>query len=441
MRFSFLNLFLGCCFLVGSVQAEVPEDNWPTWRGPTPNGVAIKGNPPTTWSETENIKWKVPVPGNGHSTPIIWGNKLFLQTAIQTKQGPELVEELKTSSGTRKMSVHKKVPYDFRIICIDRSNGKTLWEKTVKTTIPHEGHHPTSSFASFSPVTDGRLLWVSFGSQGLYCFDLDGNEQWRNDLIEMETRMHFGESSSPTIAGDAVVVLLDHQGDSKIMAFNKITGKPMWEKERDEETTWSSPVGYVEDGKNLVLTNATNFVRSYDAQTGHIVWQSSGQTVNTIPSPVFGFGNVYCSSGFRGAAFQAIKLGGKGDLTGSSSIAWEYNQDTPYVPSPLLYEDKIYFLSNTNAVLTCVDAKTGEALYAKERLRGLKKIYASPVGAAGKVYLADRAGTVFVLKHGDELEILAQNSLDPNEAFDSSPVVVGDELYLRGTQHLYCIAN
>ena len=434
MRLSMMILALGICFSGITAYAELAEDNWPTWRGPTPNGVALKGNPPTQWSETENIKWKTAVPGSGLSTPIVWGNKIFLQTAISVGEG----EESAVERGDRKMSVHKKTPHRFSVVCIDRATGKTLWSKDATENTPHEGHHPNSSYASFSPVTDGTYLWVSFGSQGLYCFDLDGNKIWSTDLIQMNTRMSFGEASSPTIAGDAVVVLLDHQGDSKIAAYNKLTGKLLWEKARDEETTWSSPVAYEVDGQVQVITNATNFVRAYDAATGDIVWQCSGQTVNTIPSPVFGFGNVYCSSGFRGNSLMAIKLGAKGDISNSDSVVWEYGEATPYVPSPLLYDDKIYFLSNTKAIISCVDAKTGKLLFGEERLTGMKQIYASPTGAGGKVYIADREGMVTVIKHGDTFEVLAENKLD--EPIDASPVVVGDELFLRGSNHLYCIA-
>ncbi len=415
--------------------AQAPEDNWPSWRGPLETGFAPKGNPPVTWSETENVKWKVAIPGSGSSTPIVWGNKLFLQTAKPSdgEVDPSL------SKSTSNAAVHKKVPYTFSVLCIDRSTGKKLWEKVVREEVPHQGHHPTANYASYSPVTDGNLLWASFGSRGLHCFDLDGNLKWSKKLIQLETRYSFGESSSPTLAGDAVVVLLDHEGESKIAAYNKTTGDLLWEKSRDEATSWSTPVA-VQVGDTLqVITCATNYIRSYNAKNGDVVWQCSGLSVGAIPSPLVGFGNVYCSSSFKGDALMAIRLDQTGDISDSDAIVWQKTKHTPYVPTPLLYGDYLYFVTNMKGMFNCFDAKTGEILYQNERIEGSKMVYASPIGVAGKIYIADRDGQVTVLKEGTTFEVLAQNQLD--EGFDASPVVVGNDLYLRGTQHLYCIAN
>ena len=431
-------IILGLTFVSTLAQAGGSQDHWPTWRGSTQNGVALKGNPPTQWSEAENIKWKVKIPGEGSSTPIIWGDKIFIQTAIHVNQSSN---DAKSKDGYNKSNpkVPKKKRYTFSIICIDKNSGNTLWERVVREAEPHEGHHPSANYASYSPVTDGKLLWASFGSRGLYCFDLDGNPQWSTDLIRLNIKMNFGEASSPTLAGDAIVVLMDHEGQSKIAAYNKNTGEQLWEKPRDEGTSWSSPMAVQVGDKLQVITCATNYVRSYDVTNGDLIWQCSGLSSGVIPTAVTGFGNVYCASAYRGNSLMAIRLDKTGDISGSDAISWQIHSGAPYVPSPLLYDDKLYFLSGIKGVLSCYNAKTGEAYYAEQPLSGIKKVYASPLGVAGHVYIADRKGTVIVLKHGTELSIVAENKL--NDVFDASPVSVGDELYLRGAKNLYCIAK
>jgi len=413
-------------------------ENWPKWRGPEGTGVAPGGNPPTTWSETENIKWKVAVPGKGTSSPIIWEDKILFQTAILAQE-TAAASPGSAGGGRRSMSQAPSGVYSFDLVCLDRATGKLLWQKPVRREKPHEGHHRDHGFASYSPVTDGKHIWASFGSRGLHCFDLDGNLKWSRDLIKMETRAGFGEGSSPALAGDSVVVVLDHEGDSVIFAFNKDTGDPLWRKDRDERTSWATPVAVDVNGKTQVITNATTFVRSYDAKTGAIIWQCTGQTVNTIPTPVIGFGKVFCTSGFRGSALLAIELGRTGDLTGSDAIAWQVNEGTPYVPSPLLHGEKIYVCAGNNPVISCYEAKTGKANFVQQRLADIKGVYASPVGAADRVYFVGRNGVTAVIKNSGTLEILATNSLD--DGFDASPAIVGDEMYLKGRASLYCIAT
>jgi outer membrane protein assembly factor BamB len=427
--------------LLGAVSfagAEPAVDNWPAWRGPTLNGVAVKGSPPVTWSETENVKWKVALAGRGSSTPVIWGDKIFIQTAIPSADEPERPAEPQSGGGPRS-TPPPSAPYKFNVVCLDRASGATLWERTAREAVPHEGHHPTGSFASYSPVTDGESVWASFGSRGLHCYDLDGNHKWSRDLIQMRSKLSFGEGSSPALVGDLIVVVMDHEGESRIAAFNKDTGEPVWQTPREESTAWATPVPVEVDGAMQIVTNATHRVRGYDAKTGTLLWECGGQTMNTIPSPVAGFGNVYCTSGFRGSSLLAIKLGQTGDLSRSDAIAWEIHEGTPYVASPLLYDRRIYVLSSLNAILSCYDAVTGDPVFTGERLPGLRQVYASPVGAAGRIYIADRDGNVTVVRHADKFEVLATNTLD--DGFDASPVVVGDALYLKGNTHLYCIAE
>ncbi len=390
--------------------------NWPAWRGPDNNGVAPEGNPPTEWSETSNIKWKVPLAGSGQSTPVIWGEKMFILAASPTDGDGE---------------------YTFDVVCLNRNDGSTLWRKTAAREKPQEGHHPTGSFAPYSAITDGTYVWAGFGSRGLHCYDLDGNHQWSTPLMKMSTRRGFGEGSSPVIAGDAIVVVQDHEGPSRIGAYDKKTGTLLWEKDREEVTSWSSPYAVTMDGVTQVIVNATNRIRSYSAATGDLIWECGGMTTNVIPTPVSGFGMAYCTSGFRGAALTAIDLKSKGDVTGSP--AWNIAENTPYVPSPLLYGERLYYLEGMNPKLSCVNAKSGELLFSKISLEDLGRVYASPVGAGGYVYVADRDGMVAVLTDSDSPKVVATNKLD--DGFDASPVVVGDTLYLKGNTHLYCIAK
>jgi outer membrane protein assembly factor BamB len=255
----------------------------------------------------------------------------------------------------------------------------------------------------------------------------------------MRTKLMFGEGSSPALAGDTLIVVMDHEGDSFIYALDKETGKTIWKKPRDERTTWATPIVVEVSGKMQVIANATKRVRSYDLETGDLIWECGGQTGNVIPSPVSGFGKVFCASGFRGNALQAIELGHTGDLTGSDAISWQVDKATPYVPSPLLYGDKIYVCSGNKAVISCYQAETGKPYFVKRKLESLGEIFASPVGAAGRVYFVGRKGVTKVIKLSDDFEVLATNTLD--DEFDSSPAIVGDELFLKGKQRLYCIAE
>lgn len=441
-----ITVLISLTALTARTFAAGANDYWPTWRGPTATGVAAQGNPPVTWSETENIKWKVEIPGKGHSSPVVWGNKLFLQTAIDTGRAPtaqtQSAQSPAAGQGGRKglSTPTPKTLYQFDLLCLDRTTGKILWQKTATEAVPHEGHQPTGTFASYSPITDGQYVWASFGSRGLYCFDLDGNLKWSKPLPTMKIIMAFGEGSSPALAGDAIIVVCDQQAGSALFAFNKVTGAPLWRKDRDEVTSWATPAVAEVDGKTQVIVSATKLIRSYDAKTGDILWQCSGQVRNVIPSPVLGFGMVFCTSGYQGASLQAIKLAGsQGDISGTSAVAWQVNKGTPYVASPLLYGNRIYVFSVLTPNLSCYEAQTGKPLFTGQTLEGINQVYSSPVGVADRVYCPGRNGVTVVIKNADTFQVLATNKL--NDGLDASPAVVGDELYLRGNKFLYCIGK
>ncbi len=443
---------------ISGIQAASPADeqNWPQWRGPLQNGVAPQANPPTEWSETTNVKWKVKIPGKGSATPVLWGDKVFVLTAIPTGKKGEAAstapgEQRSSPAGSGQPGQGRGGPggrggqrptevHQFVILCLDRQTGKVLWQQIAREEVPHEGHHPTEgNFAAPSPVTDGKHVFAYFGSRGLYCYDLDGKLKWSQGFGDMRIALGFGEGCSPTLCGDALIVNWDHEGESFILAVDKNTGKTLWKQPRSERTSWATPLVVEHEGKRQVVTAASGKVRSYDAETGKLIWECAGLTSNVIPSPVASNGVVYCMSGYRGNALLAIRLGRTGELTGTDAIVWRHNKSTPYVPSPLLYGDKLYFFAVNNNLLSCIDAKTGQTLIDAQRIEGLQGVYASPVGADGRVYLVGRNGVTVVLKHSDKLEVTATNRLE--EKFDASPAVAGKDLFLRGQQYLYCLAE
>jgi outer membrane protein assembly factor BamB len=441
--------------------STTPNQNWPQWRGPLQTGVAPEANPPVTWSETNNIRWKVKLPGQGSATPLVWADKIFIQTAIATgkKVEPKPADPNEPPPGgppAGRPAADGPPPrgpgrggrmgggpkpsevYQFAVLCLDRLSGTVLWQQVAREEVPHEGYHQNEgSFASTSGVTDGQHLFAYFGSRGLYSYDFNGKLQWSQDLGKMRVKMGFGEGSSPVVYKDTLIVNWDNEDGSFIVALDKNTGKTLWKESREEGTSWATPLVIEHDGKAEVVTSATRKVRSYDLASGKLLWECGGLTANVIPSPVTDGSTVYCMSGFQGFSVLAIRLGHTGDLAGTDAIAWTYKKSTPYVPSPLLYADRLYFFSNNNGVLSCLNAKTGESLIDAERIEGLQGVYASPIGANGRVYLVGRNGTTVVLKQSDKLEVLATNQLA--EKFDASPVAVGKELFLRGQEYLYSI--
>lgn len=419
---------------VAAAPAVRGEAGWPQWRGPLANGVAPDADPPLRWSETENLRWKVEIPGRGHGSPIVWGDRVFVTTAVA------IGGEAQSEAGDGAPGVAPAGPLRFTVLAFDRQTGATLWQRVALQEAPHEGTHTDGSWASPSPLTDGERLYASFGSRGLYAFDLDGNPIWSVDLGDMETRLGFGEGSSPALAGDLLVVNWDHEGDSFVVGLDKRTGEERWRRERDEITSWATPLVVEHEGRMQVVVSATGRVRGYDAESGETLWEAGGQTVNVVPSPVYGDGLVYATSGFRGSVLDAIRLAAaRGDVSDGAAVAWSHDRDTPYVPSPLLYAGQLYVLKVNSGIVTSLDAATGAVLYGPERLPGIDGIYASPVAAAGRVYFVGRNGTTTVLRAGPQLEVLAENRLDDD--FSASPAVTGGEILLRGYRYLYCLGE
>ena len=420
-----------------NTRADDVAKNWHQWRGPNADGVAPYGDPPTKWDEKTNVKWKVKIPGHGSSTPIIWQDKIFLLTAIKTdKVDPKKTDPAKQPRRPFGIT-YPNAYYQFIVMCLDRKTGKTLWKKVAREAVPPEGRHKDNNYASASPTTDGKYLYASFGSNGIYCYDLDGNKQWERDLGDMKTRLSFGGGSSPVVHGDSLIIQWDHDGPSFIEVLNTKTGKTRWKKSRKEPSGWATPVVVEYAGKTQVITNASNKVRSYDLSNGDVLWSCGGQVANVTPSPIVKDGVAYCMSGYRGAAGYALPLDAKGDITDSAGIKWKIGADTPYIASPVLYDGLIYYTKSRSGVLSVADTKTGKVVVGRVRLPGIRGIYASSVAAAGKIYITGRGGRTVVLKHGRKFEVLAQNNLD--EPTDASPAIVGNQIFIRGSKSLYCI--
>jgi outer membrane protein assembly factor BamB len=410
------------------------EKYWPQWRGPYATGVSRTADPPVEWSETKNIRWKVEIPGRGSGTPVIWGDKVFVLSAVPAGVTGAAAHDPRGG-------VLPRVPHRFVVMALERKTGKVLWERTAREVMPHEGSHPQwGTYASSSAMTDGQHVYAFFDSFGLYSYDMDGKLLWEKDLGAKRMRQEFGEGQTPVLYGNRIVVQWDHQGPSFVAALDALTGREVWRTDRQEIDSWGTPLVVEHAGRAQVVTAAMNKVRSYDLETGKIVWEAPGLTMNPIPSPVYEDGMVFATSGFRGNKLLAIRLDqAKGDISGTNAIAWSLNEDTPYVPSPLLYDGLIYLLKSNSGILSVFDAKTGKPHYQLQRLEGVPNVFASPVGAKGRVYFPGQDGTTLVIKQGPAFEVLARNALD--DGFDASPALVDGELYLRGFKYLYSMGK
>lgn len=414
------------------------EQYWPQWRGPLATGVAPHANPPVQWSENKNIRWKAALPGRGHSTPIVWGDRIFLTTAIPYGEAvrPRLPERPGTHDNLIQTHHH-----EFAVLALSRRDGSILWQQSVHKELPHEAGHVTGSLASASPVTDGELVFAFFGSRGLYCLDVNGKLLWEKHLGEMHTKHGHGEGSSPVLHGDTLLVNWDHEEGSFLAAFDKRTGNNRWKVNRAEDTSWATPIVVDHGGTAQVIVSGTNRIRAYDLANGAVLWECGGLSSNVVASPVAENGIVYAGSSYDTRALLAIRLeGASGDITGTGQVLWTRQRGTPYVPSPLLYGDSLYTLQHYQGVVSRLDVRTGEDQGGPFRLAAITSVYASPVGANGRIYITSRDGVTQVMSHGDKVpKLLAVNRID--DTFSASAALVGRELFLRGERYLYCIAE
>ena len=426
--------------LLLAIPALSVGDDWTQWRGPNGTGMA-EGDAPLSWSDEENVKWKVEVAGRGFSTPVIHAGRIFLTTAVPTGKESEKSEEEQAAEESRFGGASGVQPeQDFKLLCLNRADGTLLWEKTLATASPHEGYHKKyGSWASPSPLVADDRVYASFGTFGTYCLDLDGELIWSADpKIKMTMRRAFGEGTAPVLHGQSLVIVYDHEGDSAIVAFDKDTGDELWHKDRDEPSTWAQPLVVERDGKGQIVTSGTNKIRSYDPKTGAILWECDGVGTNAIPAPLIDGDFILAMSGYKEPVLKAIRINAKGELA-ADEVAWSTEKGLSYTCSPVLHDGKLYCLMD-RGFISCFDVETGEAHYREERLPRGSNFKASPVGAAGKLYVAAESGDVHVLKLSPDFEVLVTNTL-ADQFFVSSPVIVGGELFLRSETHLFCIAE
>lgn len=437
------------CGCLREADAQGDQAHWPQWRGPSFNGMA-RGSAPVEWSTTRNIRWKLQIPGRGHSTPIVWGEQIFLTTAVPAAAPPQPARASAESQapgsgrgggrgGGSAGGTLAGVEHRLIVFSIDRKTGKVNWERTAKVVTPHEGYHRTyGSFASNSPVTDGKYVYASFGSHGVYCYDFNGKLIWERDLgVRMRIRNQFGEGTAPVLHGDFLILNFDQESESFVVALNKLNGKELWRTKRDEISAWSTPLVVEHKGKKQTIISASKKVRSYDLDSGRVLWECTGLGGNVIPAPVFQNETVYVMSGFRDPKLMAIRVDRTGDLSGTDAVLWSQTRGLSYTPSPVLYDDKLYALTD-NGLLSCFNVRTGEPYYHQTRLPQADSFKASPIGADGKLYTASESGVVTVIRMGEKFEVIGTNVME-DQTFIASPVVAAGDLLLRSQNQLFCV--
>jgi outer membrane protein assembly factor BamB len=431
----------------GPVTVAAPQ-NWPSFRGPHASGVADGQKPPLRWDVDKgvNVRWKTPIPGLGHSCPVVWGDRVFVTTAISSDPTPELrVGQYGDVEPAKDASEHV-----WKVYCLDRHTGGVLWERTAHRGVPRVKRHPKGSQANCTPAADAGHLVVCFGSEGLYCYDHDGTLLWRQDLGDLDAGWFFnrdyqwGFGSSPVIFRDLAVVQCDVGPGSFIAAYRLSDGKEAWRTPRDEVPSWGTPTVYEGPGRPELLTNGTHFARGYDPLTGKELWRLGRLSEITVPTPVVGQGLLFLTSGYPPVQpIYAVRPGAKGDIslpkgkTSSDAVAWSKTSGGPYLPTPMSYGDYFYACGNSG-VLTCYEAKTGKQVY-RERLGGAGGYTASPVAADGRLYFTSEEDGVRVVKAGPKFELLAENPL--GEACLTTPAIADGMLFFRTQHHLVGIGR
>ncbi len=481
--------FAGLCSVASPAE-------WPQWRGPTGAGVSEDAKLPAAWSKDDKIAWKVKIPGYGWSCPVVWGDKIFLTTAVSEKQS-------KPSAGFGMGGFGKgdgkgfpkgdfgkggfgkggfggfggKLPdavYTWQIYCLDAADGKVLWKQTVAEKKPTVATHSSNTYATETPITDGERVYAYFGMTGLFCYDVAGKFQWKADLGSYKMAMGMGTGSSPAFDGERVIVQCDNEEKSFLVALDKRTGKEIWKTPRSERTGWSTPLVWKNKMRTEIVCIGSPKVRSYDPATGKQLWELGGMMGQPKASPVADEDLLYVGTGggfggFGGGGFGgppggnppgggqgfgggfssakplfAVKAGASGDITlksgeeSSDAIAWQSKQAGPATPSPLLYQGHLYILEERGGILSCYAAKTGKRLY-RERIPNARGFTSSPWAADGKIFCLDDGGTTYVIQAGAEFKLLGENAL--GEMFWSSPAVAGNALILRGVDYVYCVRH
>lgn len=421
--------------------ASSGSSNWAQWRGPRSQGISEDKNLPSEWGATKNVQWKTAIEGRGHSSPIVWGKRIFLTTGIEgakiadPKPPIHMIEGKEFKHPAWAGHDHN---WTFKVISVDAETGKVLWEKTAYEGPTVDYRHSKNTYASATPATDGKHVYAYFGSEGVYCYDYSGKQVWKKSLGPVLT-LGMGAATSPVLYENLLILQCDQNlGEASfIVALDKKTGAQVWRVKREVEASWTTPIIINESGRAELITSGNQWIISYDPATGKEIWRTKGVNSNAIHTPMVGHGMVFISAGYPEKRTLAIKLGGTGDVT-ATHVAWKYEKGTAYVASPILYGDYIYLLSD-KGLLTCLDAKTGEVKYEGGRVPNPATFMSSPVAFDGKILISSEDGDTYVVKAGPTHEILRTNSLA--EPIYSTPALAGGKVYIRGGKHLYCIAT
>jgi len=422
---------------------DIAAGRWPQFRGPGSAGISDERDLPDAWSATENVAWKTPIPGRGWSSPVVWDGRIFLTAAVsegkeeEAKKGLYLGGDRDALSGNRHRSI---------VLAVDWTSGKVLWEREAHAGIPATPRHIKNSYASETPVTDGERVYAYFGNVGLFAYDLDGRPLWSRRWDPVRTRANWGTASSPVLHGGRLYIVNDNEERSSMEAIDPKTGATVWRTERDEKSNWSTPFVWETPSGPQIVTPGTGKVRSYDAG-GKLLWELAGMSSITIPTPVAGLGMVFVSSGFvadRLRPVYAIRPDAKGDITlkageaGNAAIAWCRRDAAPYNPSPLFYEGLLYILYD-RGTLTCLDAKTGETVYERQKLLASAGAFtASPLAFDGKIFFLSEDGDGIIVRAGRTFEILRTNTIA--EMCMATPAIANGGLLIRTLSNLYRIS-
>ena len=444
--FLLLLLFLT---LTGVVQKQPVKDNWPSFRGEHAAGVADGQNLPDAWDGEQGtaIKWKVNIPGLAHSSPIVWNDNLFVTTAISSRGVAKFKPGLYgDGDASDDRSLHQ-----WKVYCLDKKSGKIVWERTAYEGAPIDKRHIKSTYASSTPVTDGRYVIASFGSQGLYAFDLNGRPAWKKDLGRMDIGAYdvpdyeWGPASSPIIYKNLVIVQVDQQKGSFLIALDLKNGETVWKSDRDELPSWGTPTIYPGKDRVELITNGSNLIRGYNPETGKELWRLGGSSKITAPTPVFSNGLIVVASGRRPEMpIFVIRAGASGDITlreaetSNKSVVWAKQKVGPYMPTPLIYKGYLYILRN-QGILSCYDLATGEEKYTERIPHQGSGFSASPVASDGKIYLPSEDGDIFVVKAGEKFELLGRNRV--GQLLMATPAISGGMMFVRAERELFAIGR
>jgi outer membrane protein assembly factor BamB len=419
------------------------ETNWPQFRGPAAAGVSTNGNLPDKWSATENVEWKTDLPGRSWSSPIVWGSGVFLSVVVNSGES-EAPKKGLYLGGNRPEPA--KAEHEWKTLCFELATGKLQWERTVHRGAPRTPIHLKNSYGSETPVTDGERVYALFGNLGVFAFTVKGQEVWSKSLAPYKTRYGWGTASSPVLHAGKLFIVNDNEEHSELLALDPKTGEELWRTDRDEKSNWATPFIWQNGRRTELITSGSSAVRGYDLD-GKPLWLFHGMSSITIPTPFAGEGLLFVGSGYVGDKLRplyAIRPGAGGDITlktgetNNEFIVWSNPVAAPYNPSPLFYDGRVYVLYDRGQV-SCFDAKTGRVFYERQRLPEANAFTASPWAAGGHVYCLSEDGVCYVLRSGDQFELLHSNKLADDDMCMATPALAGDRLLIRSAARLYCI--